>query len=154
MTTQAALEPDAVELLATRIAELLATRLAPPTSTPTERFGRLLSAKEVSEWWGVSRGWVYQHARELGAVRIGDGERPRLRFDADVVAERFETWPATRPVAPRAPRRAPRSARLRRDSQRLAFRADPELSSSHPNRRRLGSGPTAAAAPEITASAR
>jgi hypothetical protein len=154
MTRDAALDPDAVELLATRIAELLAERLAQPTSTTGERAGRLLSAKEVSEWWGLSRGWVYQHAHELGAVRIGDGERPRLRFDPDAVAERLEPSAASPPATQRTPRRAPRSPRIRGDSQRLAFRVDPELSSSHPNRRTLGNGPTAAAGPETTASMR
>jgi hypothetical protein len=29
----------------------------------------------------VHRDWVYAHARVLGAVRLGDGPKARLRFD-------------------------------------------------------------------------
>jgi hypothetical protein len=154
MTTGVRLDPDAVEQLAARIAELLADQLTPQPSTP-QGPGRLLSAAEVSEWWGVSRGWVYQHASELGGVRIGDGERPRLRFDPDAVAERLERPPTARPAAMQTPRQAPRSPRIRRNSRRLAFRGDPELSSSHRNRRWPGDAPTSpAAAPKTTASTR
>jgi hypothetical protein len=39
----------------------------------------------VSQWWGVTRNWVYAHAEDLGALRIGAGRRPRLRFDPDRV---------------------------------------------------------------------
>ena len=63
-----------VEALARRIAELV----RPPRAAPVPR--RLMTAAEVAEWWGVERSWVYAHAEELGARRIGSGERPRLRF--------------------------------------------------------------------------
>ena len=44
-----------------------------------------LDAKTVAELLGVERGWVYEHANELGASRIGSGSRPRLRFPPDVL---------------------------------------------------------------------
>ena len=47
----------------------------------------LLSAGDVAVRLGVRRGWVYDHADELGVVRLGDGPRPRLRFDPDALAE-------------------------------------------------------------------
>lgn len=78
------LAPSNVEALARRIAELV----RPPRATPAPR--RLMTAAEVAEWWGVERSWVYAHAEELGARRIGSGERPRLRFDPDEVRERIE----------------------------------------------------------------
>jgi hypothetical protein len=40
-----------------------------------------LDAAAVAERFGVSRAWVYEHAEELGALRLGGGSRPRLRFD-------------------------------------------------------------------------
>jgi predicted DNA-binding transcriptional regulator AlpA len=43
---------------------------------------RWLDAQEVAQRLGVSREWVYEHADELGARRIGSGRRPRLRFPA------------------------------------------------------------------------
>lgn len=39
-----------------------------------------LDAAELAKQLGVSRECVYEHADELGARRIGNGPRPRLRF--------------------------------------------------------------------------
>ena len=50
---------------------------------------RSLTAAEVAARFGVSRTWVYEHARELGAIRLGNGKRPRLRFDPTVVSARL-----------------------------------------------------------------
>ena len=49
--------------------------------------GPLLTAQQVAERFNVDRSWVYAHAEELGVVRLGHGPRPRLRFDAGVVAQ-------------------------------------------------------------------
>ncbi|HXS48323.1 MAG TPA: hypothetical protein VN756_12775 [Solirubrobacterales bacterium] len=76
------LAPDSIESLARRLAELLVP------AEPLQR-RRLISAEEVASWWGVGRRWVYDHAEELGARRLGAGRRPRLRFDPDEVAERL-----------------------------------------------------------------
>jgi hypothetical protein len=63
-----------VERIALRVVELLRGE-AP-----------LLDAAAVGRRLGRSRDWVYRHADELGAVRLGDGERPRLGFDPARVA--------------------------------------------------------------------
>jgi hypothetical protein len=123
------LDASGIELLAARIARLVAEQLEHASTEPSRAERRLLTATEVSQWWGVRRAWVYAHAAELGAVRIGDGERPRLRFDPERVEECLRSpgpLPATSQTAP--PRKR-RSTRIRGDSRRLAFRADPELSS-------------------------
>jgi len=39
-----------------------------------------LDAADVANQLGVKRKWVYEHASELGATRIGNGPRLRLRF--------------------------------------------------------------------------
>lgn len=71
-----------VEAVARRVVELLRDEgLAAPAEP------RLLDAAEVAERFGVSAEWVRDHADDLGAVRLGDGPRPRLRFDADAVRE-------------------------------------------------------------------
>jgi hypothetical protein len=128
------LDVETIELLADRVASLLLRRLAPEPSA-AQRPDRLLSAAEVSAWWGVKREWVYQHAAELGAIRIGDGERPRLRFDPDQVAVRLDRPRSTPPSAAPQPRRhARRSPRIHADSEPLAFRADGELSSLNNDR--------------------
>lgn len=54
-----------------------------------------LDAKAVAELLGVERGWVYEHADELGASRIGSGSRPRLRFPPDLL-DRQSKAPARR----------------------------------------------------------
>jgi len=53
----------------------------------------MLTAAQVAARLNVDRGWVYAHAAELGVVRLGDGPRPRLRFDPAVVAQRLVAAP-------------------------------------------------------------
>ncbi|HET7053877.1 MAG TPA: hypothetical protein VFI09_08185 [Solirubrobacterales bacterium] len=75
------LSPESVEAIAVRVAELL--REAPaPAAGP-----RLVDAATVAQRFGLKRSWVYDHAAELGAVRLGDGPRGRLRFDLAKVAD-------------------------------------------------------------------
>ena len=49
---------------------------------PRPKANAWLDAAELAQQLGVTRTWVYQHADELGARRIGTGPRPRLRFPA------------------------------------------------------------------------
>lgn len=58
-----------VEAVARRVVELL-----------REEAGEALPASEIARRFGLSRAWVYAHADDLAAVRIGTGPRPRLRF--------------------------------------------------------------------------
>ena len=66
------LDPQDVELIAARVISLL--------SASAESSVRLVDAKTLSELLGVTRAWVYAHAEELHAVRLG-GPQGRLRFD-------------------------------------------------------------------------
>jgi hypothetical protein len=75
------LEPQTVEAIAQRVVELLQQRAVP---------GReLVDAGELARRMGVDRSWVYTHAIELGAVKLGGGPRPRLRFDPMDAIERI-----------------------------------------------------------------
>jgi hypothetical protein len=56
---------------------------------------------EVARRLGVSREWVYEHAEELGASRIGTGSRPRLRFPPQVL-----DFPGGNPTSPQAATRS------------------------------------------------
>jgi hypothetical protein len=78
------LAAESIEALARRLAELLGVE-GPEPEAPR----KMISAAEVSARWGVARRWVYNHASELGACRLGCGSRPRLRFDPAEVAERL-----------------------------------------------------------------
>lgn len=82
------LAPESIDALAIRLAELLGGPPREPAPA-VERPKKMLSAAEVSRCWSISRRWVYDHAEELGARRLGAGPRPRLRFDPDEVAARI-----------------------------------------------------------------
>lgn len=71
------LDSEDVDAIARRVIALLRDELQ---SAPV----RLVDAITLARTLGVDRGWVYAHARELHAVRIG-GPRGRLRFDLDEV---------------------------------------------------------------------
>jgi hypothetical protein len=49
----------------------------------------LRTPAELAEWLNVKPSWVYEHADELGALRLGTGPRARLRFDPDEVRKRI-----------------------------------------------------------------
>jgi hypothetical protein len=107
------LAPESIEALALRLAEILATE----EPTPPRR--QLISAEEIAEWWGVGRRWVYDHADELGARRLGAGRRPRLRFDPDEVAKHLGAPPSESDVR----RSASMSGNCRTDSLSTQSRA-------------------------------
>ncbi len=50
--------------------------------SPTAR--RLVDAATLAAELGVGRSWVYAHRGELGAIQLGTGSKPRLRFDSEV----------------------------------------------------------------------
>lgn len=68
------LEPADVEAIAQRVAQLLS--IEPPGSESV----RYVDAAHLARVLGVGRDWVYAHARQLGAIRLG-GPKGRLRFD-------------------------------------------------------------------------
>ncbi len=89
MTPPGDLDPK-WEAFANRVADLLAERLTetlgelvtrePLLREPVEDTPRMVDAAELAEELGTSRKWVYRNADQLGAVRLTDGARPRLRF--------------------------------------------------------------------------
>ena len=73
------LDPELVDAIARRVVELL------------EKKGiqqrELVDASELARRLGIERSWVYSHAIELGAVKLGQGKKPRLRFDPEIAAQ-------------------------------------------------------------------
>ena len=55
-------------------------QLARHAEAGTGARGGLVDVKMVAEYLGVSAAWVYEHADELGARRLGKGPKARLRF--------------------------------------------------------------------------
>jgi hypothetical protein len=88
---------------------LLALDPSPPLLVDAATLARLLS---------LDRGWIYANANRLGAVRVGDGARPRLRFDPAVARSALAAPRATHmgpqsgpaPPAPRQRRRGTRQS--------------------------------------------
>jgi hypothetical protein len=72
------------DLVAERVAVHLAADASPPAARP------LVDAAALARALGVSRQYVYLHAAELGARRVGKGSRPRLRFDVDAARDAMD----------------------------------------------------------------
>jgi hypothetical protein len=78
------LAPGQLEQLADLIADRLREDQAPASASSR---GGLVDVHELAALLDVSTSWVYQHAHELGAVRLGSGSRPRLRFDPETARQ-------------------------------------------------------------------
>ena len=88
------LDPQTVEAIARRVVELLEKR-------GLQR-RELVDAAELARPLGIERSWVYSHAIELGAVKLGKGAKPRLRFDPEIAARvlrKVDGQPAADPPA-------------------------------------------------------
>jgi hypothetical protein len=96
---------DELEVVVLRVASLLGCAGQPSA---------LLTAAEVASRFGVERSWVYAHARELGVIRLGEGPRPRLRFDPAVVEQLVNPRPPAGPVTALLPIRTAKARRRRR----------------------------------------
>jgi hypothetical protein len=85
-------DPELVEAIAARVVEL--SREAPT----------LMTVDEVAAMLQVRPEWVYEHADELGAYRLGSGTKGRLRFDRHRVLGRLEAPTVKRERRPRKQR--------------------------------------------------
>ena|SRR5208283_5705800 len=89
MSVTLTLTDDQLDALADAVAERLAER-----SPPASQSG-LVDAQTIAAALGISRETVYDHADELGGVRIGDGERPRWRFNLQTA---IDAWKPSDPI--------------------------------------------------------
>jgi hypothetical protein len=81
------LSEASIEALTVRFAAALADVLEGRADSSASNAGTgLLDAAAVALRYGLSRDWVYEHADELGVIRLGAGRRPRLRFDPERVS--------------------------------------------------------------------
>ena len=61
----------------------------PPQAASTNQ---LVDPSQLAVILGVSRCWVYEHATQLGAMRLGSGKKARLRFDPVAAREVLSCW--------------------------------------------------------------
>jgi hypothetical protein len=125
---------DPIAALADQIADRLALRIGPQltrlaASTGPAPARELWSARRVAAHYGVSVSFVYQHADELGCIRLGGGRCPRLRFDPVTVQAR---WAQVGGALPRERSQRRRSQPSRRAATRqhdegllIEFERDP-----------------------------
>ena len=92
------------------LAELVAERMRTRESSPAE----LVDAMTLARTLGVSRDTVYARSAELGGRRVGDGARPRLRFN---LADALAAWHPSTAESPT--RTAPRRRRSRNGHSNL-----------------------------------
>ena len=71
------------------IAHAVAHEIAEVVATRSNTFG-FVDARELAEELDVSIDYVYAHATELGAMRLGSGPKARIRFELDRAREAFE----------------------------------------------------------------
>ena len=110
--------PETDSVLEDRLAQALALRVLQLLEPVLEQLARgrtadvLLDAATLGRQLGVSRQFVYDHADELGVLRLGSGRRPRLRFDLETakracqrIAHRDSATdrPSTQPASRRRP---------------------------------------------------
>ena len=72
---------------------------------------RVLKVREVARLLGRSAPWVYEHATELGAIRMGNGPKARIGFDLATI----ERWKREHQLAPGEARK-PAQRRPRRSA--------------------------------------
>jgi len=94
---------EEMEALAAAIAPIVALEVAREVfgRVGTKRGRELLDASELARVLGVERDWIYEHQDQLGAIRLGNGRRPRLRFELTRAVHALDELPAAR-----GPRRA------------------------------------------------
>ena len=71
------------------IADAVAQRIVEIGGARSATFG-LVDARDLAEELGVSIDYVYAHAGELGAMRLGSGPKARIRFDLDRARQALE----------------------------------------------------------------
>jgi hypothetical protein len=112
-----AAETRFVEEIARRVVELLEGNRSDGADAATRGAtnGTCLTVSQVAARYRVSRSWVYAHQRELGAMRLGEGPRARLRFDAKMVADAIAAFDRHAPPEP------PKNAVGRREMRLIQF---------------------------------
>ena len=81
----------------------------------------LLTTAEVAAELAMSEEWVRDHQAALGAIKLGDGPKARLRFEPEAIA----AYKDRRRVKPPEP--APAPAPRRRSQRRRRPPAEVEL---------------------------
>jgi len=94
MDEQLNLNPDVIEQIARRVVALL-------QGNDAARPRRYVDAATLADALCVERDWVYSHADELGALRLGPNGR--LRFDLPAVVQQLQAGRQPQPRRVKSP---------------------------------------------------
>lgn len=108
------LAPDQLRDLAAMVAAHLEAARAGAEDATEPNDGELVDARTLARLLGVKPSTVYAHSAALGAREIGEGSRPRLRFDPDEAREAWTRRSTSRRSAGAESRSGPRKPRARR----------------------------------------
>lgn len=78
------LTPQAIEQIATRVATLVHRQQQQQQEQErgqTKQELGMVTVSQLATYLKLNPAWVYEHADELGAIRIGNGPKARIRFD-------------------------------------------------------------------------
>ena len=103
---------ELAELLDAMAARLNELRAEPPP---------LMTVPQVARWLQVDEDYVYEHAEELGVIRLGRGPKSPLRFDREHVERVLSCSPRRMSSSPEP---APRATSRRRRPLPLGTGAD------------------------------
>ncbi len=103
-TTELELGAQAIDAIARRVVELLECREG------LRREPRYVDAATLARELGVERDWIYSHAEQLGAIRLGS-PNGRLRFDRERIVEELAALNTGEQPASAASRERRRPAR-------------------------------------------
>jgi hypothetical protein len=113
----AAIAPRITDALAPQLARALQTEF--PAVQPEPQSEEWITASETARRFHMSAATIYAHADELGARRLGDGPKARLRFHPPTVAQALTSRPdgkgSTDPKPP-TPAARPRGAQRQRET--------------------------------------
>jgi predicted DNA-binding transcriptional regulator AlpA len=116
--------PADVHAIAEAVADVLADRGLVVYAGPGAS-ARVLNAREVSQLLGRSTHWVYAHATELGAIRMGNAPKARIGFDL----ANIEQWKRDNQIRPpeehRPSRRRPRRSTTSRATNLIPYDPSP-----------------------------
>jgi len=127
----AEIAPETIERIAQRVVQLMRHEPeAHDEGLPAAR--DLMDASQLARHLGLTRAWVYEHAEQLGAIQLGDGPRPRLRFDPQTAKQALHDRQRRHEPAPMQAANEPRPGRPR---QRRAPASVPLLPIHEPRTR-------------------
>ena len=95
------LTPQAVEQVAARVAQLIDRQHRAHDQERAEDNVGLLTVAKLAKYLDLNPAYVYEHADDLGAIRIGDGPKARIRFDLHTANAALTKLQATREPGPR-----------------------------------------------------